>query len=272
MSLTITSRPTRQIETDLKSAWVAAGNPIRYRLALQDWPDNPDYRIEIELREWGTQALLAKARYLPKITQVAPTKLGELDIDISGFLRSYLSHQLHLQESDNLNRRDESAQVRAYLRFHEYYDGQIQTTQSDQANPIWAVAAVRQTGAPHEGNLADKLPAAVTRSTLPGFLSAFEKPVWFVGQPFSLSFLYPEILLGVEVTREQAWVDRNGVSLGTQNDLLDSDQMGGVNHLLLTAPSDPMATELRVRLSTGDITAQTYVYDGYVDAPYTESL
>lgn len=82
-----------------------------------------------------------------------------------------------------------------YLKYTEQWQGSSETQVDDAANPIWAVNAVRQVGQELGQNLGEYVPFDMNK---PGkFLCVFDIPRISRGYPFSLSFIYSDIISGV---------------------------------------------------------------------------
>lgn len=86
----------------------------------------------------------------------------------------------------------------------------------------------------YSSNMADYTPTIDdTRTDKAKFLSVFDKPTYFVGFPFSVSFIYSDNLENKEMSRREVTRDINGVQIASTSDLTNMTERGFVNRLML---------------------------------------
>jgi len=102
------------------------------------------------------------------------------------------------------------------------------------------------------------------------FLSVFSKPTYFVGYPFSLSFIYSDLLLNMQITRNEETFDLNNGTVATTVDNLISSDLRNVNRLMLKQSYPSTVKTLQVWLSSTGIATinnivskDTYVRDAF---------
>ena len=65
------------------------------------------------------------------------------------------------------------------------------------------------------------------------FLSVFKRPTYFVGYPFSLSFIYSDLLSNYQIQRNEQTKDINGSVIANTSDNLFSAERNNVNRLMI---------------------------------------
>ena len=95
------------------------------------------------------------------------------------------------------------------------------------------------------------------------FLTMFERPTYFEGFPFTLSFLYDEDFGDVYLDRHQQDIDVNGTDVGSEtDDTLFVTGRNYVNQMKIRTPNTG-ADAFNVWLETGDDIEGGYVVGGY---------
>ena len=197
-----------------------------------------NYRIEISIYESGSNALLGLTSCVP-FTNGAGTK------DVGKYVSAYLKLQ-NTFAYDALNKRDTNGSIKFYITYKETYTGGGGDLVSDAAQPIYAVNAAKQIGDVNGQNMAEFVAAYPTTRTAK-FLTKFKRPVYFEGLPFSIGFIYSE-LLGVQITKEETQLDVNMATQSVGYDNLDPEQKEGVNSLMLAGsyPANTRFVELQL--------------------------
>jgi len=86
----------------------------------------------------------------------------------------------------------------------------------------------------YSANMGDFNPTIdTTRTDKAKFLSVFDKPTYFVGYPFSISFIYSDQLENTEITRREKTYNINGLQVANTTDLINMTERGFVNRLML---------------------------------------
>jgi len=131
----------------------------------------------------------------------------------------------------------------------------------------WASAAQQVTGNISAGmagigqNMKDYVPKDLSGSAAK-FLTMFDRPTYFEGFPFFLSFIYDDDFDGITLERHQQDVDINGTNVGAETDttLLVSEKHY-VNNMRLRAPNNG-TNRIKVWLETGPAESGGYVVVG----------
>lgn len=119
-------------------------------------------------------------------------------------------------------------------------------------------------------NYADYYPQRVTGVNAK-FLTLFDKPTYFIGYPFSLTFIYTEEgMQGFSVTREEDKFDLNGNNVGhVDANFNPSKQKLGLHQLTLNGTYGADVTNVDVWLESGAVASNFYVEEDYVADNYT---
>lgn len=248
------------------STWNAAWNPVVYIFNVL----TADVLSGIQLRiyEVGTNTLLAE-------NFVRPFRAGTWNVDIAPFIRDYLFSVYSTDFTNGDNCADAGNSLRFYITYTQIFDnGDTSLFSSEEARPIEIICAAKQFGDQYGENMAQYTPFMfdLEEGLKAKFLTAFQKPTLFKGYPLTLSFIYSQALIGVQVIKSQKEQNVNG-SLLIQNDTdLDPNTVGRVNYLLVTEPAQQYADSIKLSLRTGEAIPNYYVDPGYVDEGYQQIL
>ena len=112
-------------------------------------------------------------------------------------------------------------------------------------------------------NLKEYVPKNISGSAAK-FLTMFERPTYFLGFPFFLSFLYDEDFSTVYLDRHQQDVDINSADIGAEtSNTLSISEKGYVNQMKVRAPNTG-TNAFEVWLETGAAVTGGYVTLGAV--------
>ena len=113
-----------------------------------------------------------------------------------------------------------------------------------------------------------------TRANKAKFVTDFVKPTYFVGFPFSLSFIYSDNLLNKQISRKQDSFDINGVQIGTTDSAdLDYAQRFFINRLMINESLTSQVKEIDVWLESGsDVTGYGTGGTDYVEPNVFETV
>lgn len=101
-------------------------------------------------------------------------------------------------------------------------------------NVFYWTNASKQIKDVYSSNMGDYNPTDdVTRTDKAKFLSVFDKPTYFVGYPFSMSFIYSDQLENKEVSRREITKNINGTQIASTTDLIKMTERGFVNRLMI---------------------------------------
>lgn len=274
MSVLINKRPIKLVFEDYSafynSIWSCGFNPIVYTLQVPDYSSNTTY-ILIEIYEKGSNVLLGKLRVTPRASQ-------EFNVDISNTLRSYLYSEYNFSNGSQPNAKDLGNTLTFYIKYYQYVNSSLVSSGSDASNPITVTCGAKQIGDQYGQNLADYLPTSTVIPTtiIPivkaKWLTRFKEPKYYPGYPFTISFIYPELLAGVEVQRYTQDLNINKDVITTTTTQLDRSQINHVNHLKLKSSYGGTVEFVKLQLRTGDVVPEGYTYPGYVTDGYNEAI
>lgn len=117
-------------------------------------------------------------------------------------------------------------------------------------------------------NFCDYVMQETTATTLAKFLTEFEKPVYFAGYPFSLSFIFPAELGTRLMTTEEDELNSLGSVVNHLDANIDTSQAGAVNLLTMIGGYGAGTTDVDVWIESGGVAGQNYVADDYVANDY----
>jgi hypothetical protein len=234
-----------------------------------------NYLLNIVIR--GTDPNTGKGVDLA--TAVAtPNKRGLIRFDAQSFLNGYMKKR-ELFNFDIRNKIDKDVFGWFVISYVERWNLSSNAFITDPVK-YWFVDAAKSLLSDYGQNLCDYTPtinvdpAPVTNKAK--FLTDFERSTFFVGYPFSLSFIYPEEIASSDMTIHEEAFDQSGSSMGDVIDSIDTSQAGGVNRLTLIGQNAAGfydgVDSVDVWLRQGDILRRRYTVGGYVADGYTESV
>ena len=263
--VTITSRPSVNIPSspsNIVSRYVCAFNPLVYTFNFTTIPDAA-YNLHIRIFEYGSNTLLADLN-------VRPIRMGNLRVDLSRYIRTYLESSYTPNFTGRINDVEVKSVLRFYITYQEnFIDGTTGTLVNDGVNYINAALSAKQLQDQYGQNLRDYTPLAQD-GLVAKFLTKFETPVKWNGWPSTLSFIYSEDIQGHEIKRIESYLDVNQASLSDSETQLDRSKANKINWLKI---SDDVANNIKyisVLLKTGLAVGESYVYEGYVEDGYVE--
>lgn len=271
-TVTIIKRPFITIDTGSPafagSRWNAVWVPVNYRFQFESITD----RIVIRVYEYASNTLLSVSTHAPRPDLI-------MNFDISEYIRNYLYSELQTLTNE-VNKTDPGNVLKCYLTYQVYDFNEDpdslspRPVYSEEANFICVTCSAKQYGDLYGGNMGEYVPYGVDvpENRKAKFLTAFERPVKFVGFPFSLSFIYSEVVANHEINRTEQELDVNGNNVGAEIVTgLDLTQGGQINYLQ-TSSNNPGVKFVDLSLTIGQSVPQTYVETGYVETGYTEIL
>ena len=210
-----------------------------------------------------------------------PDSTGLLLCDVSGIVRSIVDTQAVINQTP-INKANKGISGGFKIGYGASYNVVLTTGTTTgsiseiPSSPIgnnevyyWATAAKQVDGDTTLGmsgigqNLKEYVPKNLTGSDAK-FLTMFEKPTYFEGFPFFLSFLYDEDFSTVYLDRHQQDVDINGTNVGAETDTtLNVSERGYVNQMKIRTPNAGTQS-FDVWLETGATITGGYVEVGGV--------
>jgi hypothetical protein len=268
MGVAITSRPIVTINDSpvVKSRWVAVWNPIVYDFEFTDIEDTIAYLI-VYIHEYGSNTLLGKSTYTPRAST--------LKVDISHELRSYLYSQYNPDFSGSFNYKDVGSTLKCYVKYqlvtiesgNTLISGSII---SDETNYIYATNSAKQIKEVYGQNMGEYVPFGIDGIIKAKFLTKFEEPVYFSGYPFTLSFIFSDLIVGHEIKLIEDRLNINGSSITNEETNLSKAYNHSINYLKLQDSYSVNVKYVDVSLSTGEASPELYVQSGYVESGYIE--
>jgi hypothetical protein len=270
MAINLISRPRIEIANvspggQYFSAWNSSGRFDTIIYSFQVTQDSIDSRLQINIKEFGSDLLLASNSY-------RPFKVGTIDIDVTAFVRPYL-YSNYSPDANSVNSIDVGGSLRFYIEYTEIKRNDPNTTfVSDKQNPIYAVHSANQVGDVNGSNLKEYVGIQEDITPKAKFLTEFETPVAFEGYPFYISFLFDSNLGGKELALQQ--VEKSGsLSVLEDNDYeLDKSKINRVNHLKLQPITNNQTSFVTISLKSGNDAPDFYVDEGYVDEGYVQII
>jgi hypothetical protein len=197
-----------------------------------------------------------------------PNPAGVLKLDIEAVIKNLPTFWNDF-DYDTLNVKDTNASGQFNIKWRENWDGSNNSYNNVlPSNRHFYVNASRQVLDPYGQNLLEHVPFEPSDAK---FLSGFERPVYFPGYPFDLSFIYSDIISGHNVYRVEQLRQRDGSTNSPVSTLLDSAQAVYVNRML-TSESFGNAESVDVWLESdpggAPVTASPYVVTTYVPTSY----
>lgn len=210
-----------------------------------------------------------------------PDSTGLLLCDVSGVIRSIVDTQTVINQTA-INKPNKGISGSFTIGYGATYIFVIPSSTSNQSiaevtstEKFYWVSAARQIvgditlGMDGIGqNMKEYVPKNLS-GTAANFLTMFEKPTYFEGFPFFLSFLYDEDFSDVYLERHQQDVDVNGTNVGSETDanLLVTGR-GYVNQMKVRTPNAG-ADGFDIWLETGATITDGYTSGGYVATGYS---
>lgn len=205
-----------------------------------------------------------------------PDSTGLLLYDFSGILQSVVDTQATINQTD-INRKNSGISGSFKIGYGATYKYEIGSIEYDITIPeviddslyYWLSASKQITGDVSLGisgvgqNLKEYVPKNLIGSDAK-FLTMFERPTYFEGFPFTLSFLYDEDFDMNYLERHQQDLDVNGGDIGSETDSnLFVTGRGYVNQMNIRTPNTG-ADSFNVWLEVGDTIEDGYVLGGGV--------
>lgn len=201
------------------------------------------------------------------IIEVKTDTLGIATINVSEWLSS-LGLFSNTFDYDQINKAIKGEGGRYQIRTTELFTGSNGVASTLQGVRYWTNSA-KQIQEVYGVNMGDYVPTLDdTRLNRAKFLTDFVKPTYFVGFPFSLSFIYSDNLLNKQISRKQDSFDINGSQIGgTDSANLDYAQRFFVNRLMINNALTSSVNEIDVWLESGDDVLGDEVSGGGYVAP-----
>jgi hypothetical protein len=142
---------------------------------------------------------------------------GLITVDMQGAIDSYMDLDQGYDYS-LINDRDYGKSFSFDFEYRENWRGNTPSVYGSRSDPYFAIKAVKQIGDLYGSNMRAYMPDIATdpvnEQYIAKFLTVFERPVYFEGYPFTVSFLYNHTLAAYFLIRKEQEKDVNGNDLG----------------------------------------------------------
>jgi len=219
--------------------------------------DYANFRFRVEYLD-GSETI-ASAIYTPGTNQIAW-------VDASPFLKDTVAITSKVIPSSGNN--DVADDINSYcqLFINEVYDGpdgHFDDISEGVDIDLYVVNAANQLQNPKGISLIDKM-TNNTPSQLLKFMSDTDRPTWFAGYPFHMTFIYSELMTDPLSARFE-FLDINGVQLSTAVNAL-TDHKSYVNRVFIrsTVPAGTKTAQINIQKTTGSTAMSEVKYINYV--------
>lgn len=223
-----------------------------------------NYRLDVKIywvNDDNIYELIATAKYYPDPT-------GFLKVDVAAYLRRKCK-LINTCTYSEVNEAELYMGGGFTITYAENW-----TNSANSYNTIGATTrlyftnSAKQLRDKYGSNMGEYVPYCDTDTVKGKFLGAFERPVYFPGFPFSLSFIFSDEIGNMNITREVQHCDINASVLESDSDAVNTTSYYAlrINHLMLPSPAGD-AKSFNVWLS-GDNTippVNQYSTIGYAD-------
>lgn len=239
---TIVSITGNTIVTDGTEAGTIYGGSVIYPDAYENYYVKSEVLAVDDSNTWVTVGYIDSK----------PDVNGAVTVTVSKWLKTRAVNYYKNNFAYNaINRAMSGEGGRFSIRFYEEYNGVAQASYLYSTVFYWA-NTTKQVLDNYGYNMADYVPTLDdTRESRAKFLTAFDKPTYWPGYPFSLSFIYSDNLKNFTITREEERFNKNGTSLSTLSSGLNMSQRFSVNRLMLAGSYANTVDTLQVWLNSG---------------------
>lgn len=236
----------------------------------------PNYRVELTLSVFNP----VTQKTSDEVIIVRPYSEGRAEINVQNFITDNLKKELGFQY-DAINYIDNNAWGKFTMKWREMWTGVGVGSWVNDPYTYYFIDGVKYLGNTYGQNYFDYLPVAYELGTPAKFMTMFNKPTYFVGYPFDLSFIYPDLafidgidveLPSIPMRLRQTRKNLSGQTLNSQTDLLDSGKSPGIAHVMLNETLPSGCKFVDVYLDTGTIVPASYYDSGYLADGYFDSF
>src|SRR3990172_13026804 len=236
----------------------------------------------IKTKVWGVQGLVGNLTYYLLGTSTnRPSDKGLATVDVSTFLKSNVDYENEF-DYNVLNWLDSTLGGMFNVSFSENWTGHEGAFSGlSETDLNYYTNSAKQIQDVFGSNMGEYVPflTYAVEDTKAKFLSSFEKPTYFTGLPFDLSFIYSEKIWGFEFSKYEETKNINGVTAAITNNTLDFNDGIGVHRLMLAQNYASTIKTVDVWLDNslgGTISPipieATLGYADYVDEGYYETI
>lgn len=248
------------------------------------WDRRENFRFVMELT-----GFLADGQQNVPLGEVegTPDRFGKVNIDVRDLLLRAMQKQNYFMFGNaGKNQKDESCWIKFTATFYAtYYDSSIRKiviSDKQAVTPFtdrywYGIDGVKYLQEKYGQNYADYLPDLVGYPAK--FLTKFEQPTYFIGYPFSLSFIYNTKLAGQDIVlRESEKLNNDSPVVNIQQLPINNQVPEGVHQTIMAGNYDPSVNVVDAALIIPDgpsplrFMEPTYVAAGYVGGPPPAAL
>ena len=224
----------------------------------------------VQCKVWGVNDV--NVYYEIGLLDIKPLANGSIEINVNGFLKT-IAEFTDSFKYNQINKKIVGAGSAFKIQLREVWKGFEGSFSSFNAQPtfFW-VNATKQIKDPFNFNMGEFVLFQNYEPKYAKFISAFKKPTYFDGYPFSLTFINSDNVAGRQLVRKEQHFDINGASIGTASNNLINDQNLSVNRLKIKQGYSSAINEIDVWLEDGGVGTITSVATGYVSPGYGASV
>jgi hypothetical protein len=182
-----------------------------------------DYFIEVRY------VTIVNSVFVQREEKVIPFVNGELELNISPALRSFLTLKTDGEDLTVINVKDENVSKIAQINYREYFGGQY-TVATNLIQPFGIVNNYKNAFEEFGSCLAEYEMEVLSNNK---FLTRMVKPYYWSGYPFALGFIFSEKIGSVLVQSLEIEQDINENTIASNGYNVDLSQVGYVNSLAL---------------------------------------
>jgi hypothetical protein len=197
-----------------------------------------------------------------------PLLNGTLKINVANYLKKLVSFKDSFGYN-SMNKRADGQSGVFYVLIREAWDN----FEGDFPNPnatnryLW-VNSTKQIKDPFNFNMGEFVPFLSYFPKVAKFMSAFEKPTYFVGYPFSMTFINSEELNTINLVSNESFLNVNGSNINTLSSNLDTSQYASVNRLMLQPDPPNNVAFIDIWLSNNGAAVNNFIDADYVEEDY----
>ena len=169
-------------------------------------------------------------------TKSSSNEMGVVKINVQEWLQTYAVFPNKFAYNV-VNKRQSGDGGKFNIIWREIFNGvtaNIPFTSLNPNNVFYWTNSSKQIKDVYSANMGDFNPTLdITRTDKAKFLCVFDSPTYFVGYPFSISFIYSDQLENKEVLKREITRNINGVQIASTADFTNMNERGFVNRLML---------------------------------------
>lgn len=197
-----------------------------------------------------------------------PLANGVVQLNVNGFLKT-ITEFTDIFQYNQINKKIARSGGRFVIQTREVwknYEGAFSAFSEN--NAFFWVNGAKQIKESFNFNMGVWVPFQNYFPKVANFISAFEKPTYFDGYPFSLTFIYSEKLAGRQIARVEDRFNLNGSVVSNATNNLITDQNSSINRLMIAGGYSSNIVESDVWLEDVGVGVINIFAGGYVAPGY----